>query len=94
MPERARQSGRDLGLAPDRIYADFAAMAQAEAQRPDRIDAVAIVTPNDSHAAAAKAFLQAGIHVICDKPLTTTRRRCRGVGATCRRQRPAVRGDA
>jgi predicted dehydrogenase len=71
--ERARLSGQDLRLAPDRIYPDFAAMAAAEAQREDRIDAVAIVTPNDSHAAAAKAFLQAGIHVVCDKPITTTR---------------------
>ena len=72
-PERARASGEDLRLAPDRIYPDFAAMARAEAQRADRIDAVAIVTPNNAHAPAAKAFLEAGIHVICDKPLTTTR---------------------
>jgi predicted dehydrogenase len=72
-PDRAKASGEDLLLAPDRIYTDLAAMAQAEAARPDRIDAVAIVTPNHAHAAAAKAFLEAGIHVICDKPVTTTR---------------------
>src|SRR5262245_61372294 len=71
--ERAKASGEDLLLAPDRIYTDFAAMAQAEASRLDRIDAVAIVTPNHNHAEAAKAFLAAGIHVICDKPVTTTR---------------------
>jgi predicted dehydrogenase len=71
--ERARLSGEDLLLAPDRIYNDFAAMAKAEAQRPDRIDAVAIVTPNHAHAEAARAFLEAGIHVICDKPITTSR---------------------
>jgi predicted dehydrogenase len=59
--------------APDRSYPDAATMAGAERARPDRIDAVAIVTPNDAHAAAARAFLEAGIHVICDKPLTTTR---------------------
>src|SRR6267142_7268905 len=47
-------------------------MAAAEAKRPDRIDAVSIVTPNQLHFAPAKAFLEAGIHVICDKPLTTT----------------------
>jgi predicted dehydrogenase len=47
-------------------------MAKAEAARPDGIEAVAIVTPNNMHAPAAKAFLEAGIHVICDKPLTTT----------------------
>jgi predicted dehydrogenase len=72
-PARAKASGEDLRLAPDRIYTDFQAMADAEKQRPDRIDAVAIVTPNHMHAAPAKAFLAAGIHVICDKPLTTSR---------------------
>jgi predicted dehydrogenase len=71
--ERARLSGEDLRLASDRIYPDFAAMAAGEAQRPDRIDAVAIVTPNHAHAEAARAFLKAGIHVICDKPITTSR---------------------
>ena len=72
-PERARLSGEDLLLPPDRIYGDFQDMAQREAEREDGIDAVAIVTPNHAHAAAAEAFLKAGIHVICDKPLTTTR---------------------
>jgi predicted dehydrogenase len=71
--ERARLSGEDLRLAPDRIYADFSAMAEAEKRRPDPIDAVAIVTPNHMHAGPARAFLEAGIHVICDKPMTTTR---------------------
>ncbi|MBE3638545.1 Gfo/Idh/MocA family protein [Mangrovicoccus algicola] len=71
-PEKARASGQALGLDPDRIYDDFAAMAAAEAARPDGIEAVAIVTPNHMHAPAAKAFLAAGIHVICDKPLTST----------------------
>jgi predicted dehydrogenase len=69
-PEKARRSGRALGLAPDRIYDDFETMAKEEAKRLDGIEAVAIVTPNDSHAPVAKAFLKAGIHVICDKPLT------------------------
>ena len=72
--ERARLSGGDLLLKPDRIYADFAEMARRERRLKDRIDAVAIVTPNHAHAPAARAFLKAGIHVICDKPLTTTRR--------------------
>lgn len=71
--ERARASGADLGLAADRIHTDAASMATAEAARADRIDAVAIVTPNHAHFPAAKAFLEAGIHVICDKPITTTR---------------------
>ena len=70
-PARARASAADLGLPPERAYDDFETMARAEAGRPDGIDVVAIVTPNHVHFAAAKAFLEAGIHVICDKPLTT-----------------------
>ena len=69
-PEKAQRSGKALGLAPDRIYDDFETMAREEAKRKDGIEAVAIVTPNDTHAPASKAFLKAGIHVICDKPLT------------------------
>jgi predicted dehydrogenase len=70
--EKAKASGLALGLDPARTYADFATMAKAESQREDGIEAVAIVTPNHVHAAAAEAFLKAGIHVICDKPMTTT----------------------
>src|SRR3712207_5908757 len=73
-PEKARLSGEDLLLRPDRIYDDFAKMARRESRLKDGIDAVAIVTPNHAHAPAARAFLKAGSHVICDKPLTTTRR--------------------
>src|SRR5437867_9497460 len=70
--QRARDSGADLGLAPDRAYMSFAQMAAAEAKRPDGIEVVSIVTPNDSHHAIARAFLDRGIDVICDKPMTTT----------------------
>ncbi len=73
-PERARLSGEDLLIQPDRIYTDFNEMARRERDLEDGIDAVAIVTPNHAHAAPARAFLEAGIHVICDKPLTTTLR--------------------
>jgi len=69
---RARSSAKDLGIADDRAYTSFEEMAKAEAARPDGIEAVAIVTPNHMHAPAAKAFLNAGIHVICDKPMTLT----------------------
>jgi predicted dehydrogenase len=69
-PDKAKRSGQALGLAADRIYSDFETMAKAESKRPDGIEAVAIVTPNDMHAPVSKAFLKAGIHVICDKPLT------------------------
>jgi predicted dehydrogenase len=70
-PERARASAAELNIAPERAYASFAEMAQKEAAHAEGIDVVAIVTPNHVHHPAAKAFLEAGIHVICDKPLTT-----------------------
>jgi len=71
-PEKARRSGQALGLAAERSYGTFNEMLAVEAARPDGIEAVAIVTPNDSHAPAALACLKAGLHVICDKPLTTS----------------------
>ena len=67
---RSKASGEELGLAADRIYADFREMAKAEAERRDGIEAVSIVTPNHMHFPAAKAFIEVGIHVICDKPLS------------------------
>lgn len=70
--EKSRISGLALGLAPSRIYDDFIAMAKAEAALGDGIEAVSIVTPNCMHYPVAKVFLEAGIHVICDKPLTST----------------------
>ncbi|MGV1828985.1 Gfo/Idh/MocA family protein [Agrobacterium vitis] len=70
-PEKSLASGRDLGLDPARCYGSFDEMAQIEAGRPDGIEAVSIVTPNHMHYPAAKAFLERGIHVICDKPLTS-----------------------
>ena len=71
-PEIAKESGRNLGLAEDRTYTSYEEMARAEAARPDGIEAVAIVTPNHMHYGPARTFLEAGIHVICDKPLTST----------------------
>src|SRR4029077_7257338 len=65
-PERARAAALDLYIAPDRAYGNFSEMASREASRKDRIDVVSIVTPNHLHYPAAKAFLEAGIHVICD----------------------------
>ena len=71
-PERSRAAALDLHIAADRAYGSFGEMASGESARPDRIDAVSIVTPNHLHFPVAKAFLEAGIHVICDKPLTTS----------------------
>ncbi|NOJ45931.1 Gfo/Idh/MocA family protein [Bradyrhizobium archetypum] len=69
---RAKASAREFGIANDRAYSSFEEMAKAEAARPDGIEVVSIVTPNHLHGLVARAFLEAGIHVICDKPLTTT----------------------
>jgi predicted dehydrogenase len=71
-PDRARTSAVELRIAPERAYPSFQEMAEREAARDDGIDVAAIVTPNHVHHPAAKAFLEAGIHVICDKPMTTT----------------------
>ena len=71
-PARSRAGAQELHIPPDRAYANYTEMAAGEAKRQDRIDAVAIVTPNHLHYPISKAFLEAGFHVICDKPLTTT----------------------
>jgi predicted dehydrogenase len=72
-PERARVSAAELGLDPDRSYGDFESMARREARLARGIEAVAIVTPNHLHWPVARAFLRRGIHVICDKPLASSR---------------------
>lgn len=69
--EATLETGRSLFLDESRLYRDYTEMAAQEADREDGIDFVVIVTPNNSHFPIAKAFLQAGIHVVCDKPLTT-----------------------
>lgn len=71
-PENAKLSAEDLLIAPDRAYHSYEEMFKAEAAREDGIEAVAIVTPNHMHFPVAKAALEAGINVICDKPVTRT----------------------
>jgi predicted dehydrogenase len=72
--ENTKTTGAQLYLDPARCYNTYQEMAQAEIQLPadQRIDFVSIVTPNESHFAIAKTFLEAGIHVVCDKPMTYT----------------------
>ncbi|MFK7860417.1 MAG: Gfo/Idh/MocA family protein [Granulosicoccus sp.] len=70
--EKSALSAADLGVSADRAYASYADMAAAEAARDDGIEAVSIVTPNHLHYAVAREFLERGIHVICDKPLTSS----------------------
>jgi predicted dehydrogenase len=67
--ENTLATGKALGISSDRCYKTFEEMANAEAKRADKIDFVVIVTPNSTHFAVAKAFLNSGIHVVCDKPL-------------------------
>ncbi len=69
-PEKSLESGHALGL--ERVYEDFKQMAIREARLKSGIEAISIVTPNHVHYAAAREFLKRGIHVICDKPLTST----------------------
>ncbi len=70
--EKSKASGAALGLDADRCYGDFTEMAKREARLKNGVEAVAIVTPNHVHYPAAREFLKRGIHVICDKPLTST----------------------
>ena len=71
-PERALASGRELGLPDERSYTSYGDMLAAEAAREDGVEAVAIVTPNHLHFPVAQAALEAGFHVICDKPMTVS----------------------
>jgi predicted dehydrogenase len=71
-PLRGRDFGASLGLAPERCYPDYAAMFAAEAARADGIQAVSVATPNGTHYAICKAALEAGLHVVCEKPLCFT----------------------
>lgn len=83
--DKAKRSGAALGLDPARTYADYETMAREESKRPDGIEAVSIVTPNHMHAGPALAFLKAGIHVICDKPLTTTFKEAKALQAAAKK---------
>jgi predicted dehydrogenase len=73
-PDKAKASGRDLGLADARNHGSWQALLDDELKRPadERIDVVSIVTPNHVHYEVARAFVDAGFHVVCDKPLVHT----------------------
>lgn len=79
-----RETGEVYCIEPDRLYADYKVMAQAEAAREDGIDFVSIVTPNVSHYPVAKAFLEAGINVVCEKPLCFTIEQAEDLVATAK----------
>jgi len=86
--EKARASGRDLFLADDRNHGDWQALLADELKRPahERIDFVVIVTPNHVHFPVAQAFVEAGFHVVCDKPLVHTRAEADALVAAVQRQ--------
>ena len=70
-PQSSAELGTQLGVAHDRVYANYTEMSQREAERSDGIDLAVVATPNDSHFAIASTFLTAGISVVCEKPLTS-----------------------
>ncbi|MDD2426696.1 MAG: Gfo/Idh/MocA family oxidoreductase [Eubacteriales bacterium] len=70
--DKCKVTGTELRLDEDRMYASYSEMAEAEVKREDKIDFVVVVTPNSSHFEICKTFLEAGFHVACDKPVTTT----------------------
>jgi predicted dehydrogenase len=71
-PQRGIEAARALGIAPERAHPSWQALIEAERRRPDPVDVVAVMTPNDSHHAICMAALDAGFHVICDKPVVNT----------------------
>ena len=87
-PDKARASGRDLFLADDRNHGDWQSLLADELKRPtdERIDFVSIVTPNHVHFPVAQAFVDAGFHVVCDKPLVHTRAQADALIAAVQRQ--------
>ncbi len=86
-PARSRAAGVQLGVAPERSYGNVAEMLAAEAQRSDGIDAVAIMSPNDTHHPYAAAALDAGLDVVCDKPVTHTHAQAIDLAARTRARR-------
>jgi predicted dehydrogenase len=86
-PKNSQITGEQLFLNPRRVYGSYEAMAKAEAALPpdERIDFVAIVTPNFLHAPVATTFLKAGFHVVCDKPMTLTLKEAKALRETVRK---------
>ena len=71
-PDEGRAYGQRLGLAADRAYGSWQEMLAGEREREDRVDLVTVATPNSTHYEITKAFLEAGFHVLCEKPMTMT----------------------
>lgn len=71
-PNEGRAYAQTLGIAPNRAYGDWTEMLAGERNRPDRCDLVTVATPNSTHFQITRAFLEAGFHVLCEKPMTMT----------------------
>ena len=84
-PAKGREFAQRFGVAPDRAYGDWREMLAGERGRPDRIDLVTVATPNSTHYEIAKAFLEAGIAVLCEKPMTVTVEEAEDIVATAQR---------
>jgi predicted dehydrogenase len=84
-PAKGRAFAQRLGIEPDRAYGDWREMLAGERNRPDRIDLVTVATPNATHYAVTKAFLEAGINVLCEKPMTVTVEEAEDIVAAARR---------
>jgi predicted dehydrogenase len=85
-PARSRAAGKELGFDPERTYGTLADLIAAERKRPDGIEAIAIMTPNDTHYPLAAAALDAGLDVVCDKPVTHDFREACDLVARVRKQ--------
>lgn len=70
--DKGRKYAESLGVSPDRAYGDWREMLAGESTREDRVDLVTVATPNSTHFEITKAFLEAGFHVLCEKPMTMT----------------------
>jgi len=86
-PHRGREFAQRLGVAPDRSYGDWRAMLEGERGRADRIDLVTVATPNSTHYEIAKAFVEAGFCVLCEKPMTMTLAQAEDLAATVKREK-------
>lgn len=84
-PARGKDFAERLGIASDRAYGDWREMLAGEKDRPDRVDLVTVATPNATHYEITKAFLEAGIHVLCEKPLEISVEKARAIQAAEKR---------
>ncbi len=84
-PEKGRDYAMRLGISADRAYGDWREMLAGERNRADRVDLVTVATPNSTHYEITKAFLEAGINVLCEKPMTITVEQAEDIVGTAKR---------